>query len=361
MAFGMNPENGHMNGAQGRDFIQEEDGSIRVLHIEKEDRRKDFDRILSALIGAFDFAGIVHGIENGADYIVQIPSEFQKALQDNAVELLHGKESGQTWATLARRLPSGKYEFVCNCPIVKRAADRALSLHHLMEWYQKQQMQSKLDQLSEQVKDAYDAVLRIEQGQMDDRIGKLISGRDDIQRAIKNPNPEERRREMELARSKVSEAQGQVGQVFKSRVEAFEDIPGNVWARRWRELITASTSYMTKRDEEFDKLQDCFALYLRATQLLGWTYTLVEDTERASMVFRQAADFLKCVDYSHVKTLDALYPGQDMSEAFYHQPGSYIEAEEEFCLEACRPCDCIQISLTGEEMKGAIGSGAQTI
>lgn len=202
--------------------------------------------------------------------------------------MMHGSKSGKTWATLVRKLADGKQKIVCNCPITEQMRVQGNSIQNLSGVYQNLYMQQKLAELSEQVQDVYDAVFRIEQGQMDDRIGKLISGHNDAMRALENPKSEARERELELARSKISEAQSQIGQVFKSRIEDFKPIPESKIARRVKEILSPSTSYMKKCDEEFNKLQEYFEFYLRATQLLAWSHSIVGDTDRAKIVFEQS-------------------------------------------------------------------------
>lgn len=58
-------------------------------------------------------------------------------------------------------------------------------------------------------------------------------------------------------------------------IEDFKPIPESKLARRFKEILSPSTSYMKKRDEEFSKLQEYFEFYLRATQLLAWSHSVV--------------------------------------------------------------------------------------
>lgn len=145
------------------------------------------------LLSAVDIIG---KIQKGAEFIVQVPAQYQAELQAGALEMMHGAKSGKTWATLVRKLADGKQEIVCNCPITEQMRLQGNPVQNLSGVYQNLYMQQKLAELSEQVQEVYDAVLRIEQGQMDDRIGKLISGRNDAMRALENPKSEAREREL---------------------------------------------------------------------------------------------------------------------------------------------------------------------
>ena len=250
-------------------IIPADDNTIKVLRLSHHGKGHDYKKMLAAAIQLFSAADIIGKIQKGAEFIVQVPAQYQAELQAGALEMMHGSKSGKTWATLVRKLADGKQEIVCNCPITEQMRVQGSPIQNLSGVYQNLYMQQKLAELSEQVQEVYDAVLRIEQGQMDDRIGKLISGRNDVLLALENPKGEARERELELARSKISEAQSQIGQVFKSRIEDFKPIPESKLARRFKEILSPSTSYMKKRDEEFGKLQEYFEFYLRATQLLA--------------------------------------------------------------------------------------------
>lgn len=339
------------------EIISADDDSIKVLRISHQDSGPDFKGVLAAAVQMFTAADIVGKIQKGAEFVVQVPAQYQADLQAGVLEMMHGAKSGKTWATLVRKLADGKQEIVCNCPIAEQMRVQGNPVQNLSGVYQNLYMQQKLAELSEQVQEVYEAVLRIEQGQMDDRIGKLLSGRDDIQRAMENPGIVARERELELARSKISEAQHQIGQVFKSRIEEFEPIPESRRARRFREILSPTTSYMKKRDREFGKLQEYFEFYLRATQLLAWSYSVVGDAGRARIVFEQGVSFLRTINFGNVRTLDYIYPPQSMEDAFYHQPVPYLKAEETGCLEEARPYEFVQITVSSDELKEALADG----
>lgn len=313
--------------------------------------------MLAAAVQMFNATDIIGKIQKGAEFVVQVPAQYQAELQAGTLEMMHGSKIGKTWATLVRKLADGKQEIICNCPITEQMRIQGSPIQNLSGVYQNLYMQQKLAELSEQVQEVYDIVLRIEQGQMDDRIGKLESGRNDIQRALKNHNSENQKRELELARSKISEAQSQIGRVFKSRIEDFKPIPESRLARRFREILSPTTSYMKKCDQEFGKLQDYFEFYLRATQLLAWSYTVVGDTDRAKIVFEQSISFLRTIDFRNVRTLDYIYPQRSMDDAFYHQSVPYLHAEKTVCLDAARPYEFVQITVSSEELEEVLADG----
>lgn len=337
------------------EIISADDDSVKVLRISRNDSGLDFKGMLAAAVQMFNATDIISKIQKGREFVVQVPAQYQDDLQTGVLEMMHGAKSGKTWATLVRKLEDGKQEIVCNCPITERVCIQGNPIQNLSGIYQNLYMQQKLAELSEQVQTISDVVLRIEQGQMDDRIGTLLSGRDDVRRALKNPDIDEHK--LDLARSKMSEAQRQIGQAFKSRVEQFKPIPKSKHRRWLLEIMSPTTSYMKKQDEEFGKLQEYFELYLRATQMLAYSYSVVNDTDNAKDVFEQSMSFLHSIDFRNIQTLDYIYPRKSMNDAFYHQSIPYLQAEEDVCLEEARPYEYVQITASSEELLEVIESG----
>ena len=345
---------------QGGELIALDDHCHKVLKVSRSDNKgttDDLRRLLAAAVQMFGAADILNKVQTGIEYIVQVPAEFQSDLASGALEMLHGQESGKTWATIVRKLANGKNEIVANCPIAEELRVKGNPVQDMAGVYQNLYMQQKLNELSEQIKEVYDVVKRIEQGQTDDRIGILMSGRDDMLIALQNPDKSERTQEIIEARSKISEAQHRIGQVLKSRIEDFKPIHHSPAIQILREFTSLRTNYMSKRDEEFQQMQDYFELYLRATEYLASSYLVVGDTTRAEMVYQQARSFLKSIDFRHLQTLDSIYPKGSMADAFYHQSDKYIEDEKQLCLEEAKPYDFVQIEIPGEFLKEVVGNG----
>lgn len=140
-------------------------------------------------------------------------------------------------------------------------------------------------------------------------------------------------------------------------IEDFKPIPESKLARRFKEILSPSTSYMKKRDEEFSKLQEYFEFYLRATQLLAWSHSVVGDTDRAKIVFDQSVSFLRTINFGNVRTLDYIYPRNSMDDAFYHQSVPYLQAEKAVCLDEARPYEFVQITVSSEDLVEVLADG----
>lgn len=110
---------------------------------------QDYGRMLAAAVQMLNAADVVAKIQKGVEYVVQVPTQYQAALQEGAVELMHGAGSGKTWATLVRKLANGKQEIVCNCPIAEQIRIRGNPVQSIASTYQNLYLRQKLAEISE--------------------------------------------------------------------------------------------------------------------------------------------------------------------------------------------------------------------
>ncbi len=335
--------------------------TAKVLCVSKETPDFDFSRALAQAAQLVNAEEAVRSIQKGFQYVVQVPLEHQAELASGAIEMMHGETSGKTWATLVRKHANGKNEIVCNCPIAKQQMIHGNSLQSMTDVYQNLYMQQKLAELSKQIEEVYQVCLRIEQGQTDDRIGMLKSGREDMRRALMRDPGEQRNTEMAEARSKISTAQHQIGENFKSRLNSYTGIPKSHFMRTMKEIFSLRTDYMAQKDAEFEKIQDYFEVYLKATQLLASSYAVCGDTHQAEDVYRSAIDFLKDLDYSKLQTLRYVHSEAAMQKTFCYHATEYVETEKVACLEDARQYDYITLSVSGEELLEVLSDGRKEI
>lgn len=355
MVNGMLPRDEDAVVQEPGEIVSDNDDSVKVLRISSHDI--DFNRILAAAVQMFGTADIISKIQKGSEFIVQVPARYQADLQTGVLEMMHGAKSGKTWATIVRKLADGRQEIVCNCPITERFGIQGSAIQSLSGICSALCMQQKLDYLTEKVQKVYDIVIRIEQGQRDNRMGTLLSGCADIRRALMNHDIGARKRELELARDKISTVQQQIAVNFKSRVEQFSPIPENKIIRWFRGIRSSTADYIERQDEEFGKLEEYFYTYLSATRLLGCSYSVVGEIERAEDVFEKGISFLGSVNLENVRTLDYIYPERSMDDAFYYQPVQYMQAEKNACLKDSQPYEYVQIIASSEELLEVIENG----
>lgn len=183
----------------------------------------EHDGLLAKLTQYANVADALAHVEKSVEYVVQIPLKHKEAFQAGDLFLNQNSKTGVLWPTLYKALDSGKREFVDNLPIKEEELFRGNPFESVAISYHNLYMQQQINELAEVMNRTYKAVERIEQGQMDDRIGLLIAGRDQIILSMHLPQ-EERFTAIELGRSKLLTAQKQLLQTLKRRIGNFEAI-----------------------------------------------------------------------------------------------------------------------------------------
>ena len=125
---------------------------------------------------------------------------------------------------------------------------------------------------------------RIEHGQMDDRIGLLLAGKNGISLALSMPEGEERKMQIVASRQNLLTAQAQIGKALERRTSEFAPISKYAAVRFLRESI--HSGYLQGKDYEVEEIKEYYDLYLNATKLIAASYVLCSDMPTAGKSFR---------------------------------------------------------------------------
>lgn len=313
---------------------------------------KEHDGLLAKLTQYANVADALAHVEKSVEYVVQIPLKHKEAFQVGDLFLNQNSKTGVLWPTLYKALDSGKREFVDNLPIKEEELFRGNPFESVAISYHNLYMQQQINELAEVMNRTYKAVERIEQGQMDDRIGLLIAGRDQIILSMHLPQ-EERITAIELGRSKLLTAQKQLLQTLKRRVGNFEAIPESWIARFWLELKHSGS--LKQKDKEFHDIQEYYALFLQATQMVAASYAICGQTAAAEQVFDIARQDIDEIDFEPLKTLRFIH--EKNPDMLYYHASDYIEAEREVCLETAKEYDVITIEVSGSKLLEVFENG----
>lgn len=330
---------------------------VRVAHVSPAAVGFNAHAVIGHLAQYANLANIAGAIQKGTQYVVQVPTHLQAALDAGQYTMLHGKESGKTWATIVEKLPNGKNKFIDNCPIVEEAfyhgnplQDASISLANL-------QMQQQMASLAQLVGETYEAILRVEGGQKADRIGQLVAGRDGIVHALKMKDPERREQQIVAARQSLLEAQGKIGEVLCQKIASFKEVPRFAVARFAMEFI--HSGYLDKRDDEYDAIHEYYELYIQATRLIAESFLICDETDSAISVFASCKQFIGSLDFNKVGTVLHAHRQMPKSDLFYHQATKAIAKERTLCLKTAEPYDVIEIELDGADIMEVLTSGNQ--
>lgn len=335
---------------KNKELVTQEEGSLepvygKVLRVTSETEGFDINGMIDKLMQYVNMADALSHVERTLEYVVQIPIKHREAFDAGEVFLNQNTKTGVMWPTLYETLENGKRKFVDNLPIKQEEIIHGNPFESMAVSHHNLYMQQQIAELADALYETYQAMRRIEQGQMDDRIGLLMAGRDQIRYSL-NASPEERIAAMAQGRGNLLVAQKQLLQTFKSRVSGFEPLPESSLSRFWLELTHAGS--LRLRDQEFMEIQKYYELYLQATQMVAASYAICGQMDAVEQVFLEAEQEMKEIDFGALQTLRYIH--KKNTEMFYYHAAEYIATEREICLEDALEYDAISLSISGEKI-----------
>ena len=326
----------------------------KVLNIQQSTPDIDFQGIINKMCQYVNITDILDKIKRGTEYVVQIPAEFQGGFESGEYWIMENAKTGKLWPTLMERGEDGRNHIVTPLAIKKQEVIQGNPARDITASYHNLYMQQQINELSGLIETTLDTVKRIEQGQWDDRIGLLNAGKDAFILALAQTDEASRPNAIALAINNISVAQNQIAETYKRRVLAFEPLPNTKLGQFLRECV--KTGYLDGKDEEYDKIQECFRLYLQATKMLAGCYAITRDIDNAQRVFDMSIDKIKDLDYSKLKTIEYTHKDEDFDK-IYEQAAQYLLEEKQVCLDEAKEYDCLCISVSGDKLLEVMGNG----
>lgn len=324
----------------------------KSLNIESSVSSLDIKEFVNKIFQYVDIANVINKIEKGAEYVVQIPAEFQGGFKTGEYWIMENKKTGNLWPTLMKLGDDGKNQIVTPLAIKKEEFLQGNPVKDIANNYNNIILQQKLNEIAGMLEETIDAVRRIEQGQKDDRIGLLESGKQGILLALNQKDEESRKTALLLARNNINTAQGQIFQTLETKIAAFKPLPSTKPGLYVKEFFSID-SYLNKRDDEYDEILDYYHLYLNATQMLAGSYVVVDDVENAQRVLDLGINKLESLDYTNLKTIEYIHKDADF-EKIYDICSKYLLEEKNDYLNNINDYECLSISIKGDDLLEAI-------
>ena len=327
----------------------------KILSINALMQDVDLRGILNKVFQYVDMASVLQKIEKGAEYIVNIPTEFQAGFEAGKYWIMESSKTGKLWPSLMELGEDGRNHIVTPLPIKKRDVIQGNPAKELADHYHNLYLQQQIAELSGLIESTLDTVKRIEHGQMDDRIALLNAGRQGVVLALSQKDEGSRADAMLLAINNINVAQNQILETFKRRVSEFEALPKTAFGQFLREM--AKTGYLDRKDAEYGEIVEYFGLYLQATRMLAGAYVATGDMGNAQRVFDMSVAQIKGIDFSKLKTIEHAHKNPTFTKV-YERTAQYLLIEKQICLEDAKEYECLSISVSGEELLEVISDGA---
>lgn len=315
----------------------------KTFEVSEDTEGISFGNVISDLMQYAYLREAREQIRKTSEYVVEIPEHLKAAFEAGQYRLNRNEETGETWPALYRIGEDGRRKFVANLPVKKKEFIEGSALQQNILCYKNFLLQKQIYHLTELTERIYQVVKEIEKGQMDDRIGLLMAGKDQLALAqSREISAEEKKIAVALARNQIITAQKQILQTFKTKMSSFKAVPESVLVRLLR------LSGMKDYEEKYDIIKDYYILYFRATQLLAMSYVMTGDSQSAELVFDLAEKEMRSIDFTALKTMQRIYPHS--SANICNHAADYIAAEKKACLLPEQDYNCIAIRVSGEKL-----------
>lgn len=349
-----------MNNTGDRKMIEVKAGKIieqpqgKVLRIKKGQEGIDFQGILAQFCQYADITHSLLHVDKLKQYVVQVPLQYQKAFDAGVYFINQNKKTGVMWPALMEVKENGRWGFIDNLPIKEQELIHGNPMHDISMNLYNLALQKQIASLAEKVEQTYKIVERIEHGQMDDRIAGLYSGREQIQHAMLLEDPQDKKQAIALGRQSLTDAKYQLGMTLKRRIETFEPIPDGWWMQWWQAF--KHKGIYDRRDDEFQEMQDYYALFLEATNLLAASYVVTGDIEAAKQTYSDSEQFMSTIEFSNAQTIRRIHKPKDVQNTFVFHPVDYVKAEREEAEEAAKEYDYMLIEASGQDLLEVLGN-----
>lgn len=349
--------NVHKNEIDAKNPDEIEVQSGKVLNIKSSTPDIDFKGIINRIFQYVDIADVVGKLEKNAEYIVQIPAEFQGGFKAGEYWMMENQRNGNLWPTLMKLGDDGRNKIVTPLSIKKEEFVQGSPVKDITTNFHNIYMQQKINEIAGLLEETIDAVKHVEQGQKDDRIGLLEAGRQGIILALNQKDEESRKTEILLARNNINEAQNKIFKTFERKVLEFKPLPSSTIGLYLREIFSLK-SYLDTLDDEYTEIQEYYHLYIEATKMLAGSYAIVDDMETAQKVFDIGIHKLESLDYSNLRTIEYAHKGAEF-EKIYNSSAEYLSNEKNIFLEELQKFDCLSISINGDYLLEVLSSGKE--
>ena len=331
---------------KGEIVIDNTDNKVLIVKEDMEDT--DFPGVVNRVLQCMNMGAVISSIEKGAEYVVQIPVKYQKQFESGEYFLNRNKTTGLEFPTLMKKAPNGRYQFVDALPIKKQEFIKGNPFQDICNNYHNIYMQQQIAQLAEAVRETYEVAKLIMEGQQDDRIALIEAGREEIELALTLKDPEARKRHIEQGRNNLITGKSQLGKALERRINRFDPIPKNPILRFGKSCL--KSKYLDKKDDEYEKIEECFILYNKATRLLAMSWGLTGELDALQSTYDGSISFIKQLDYTNIKTIEYSHEKSDLSNLFYKSGIPGMRKEKKVCLNAAENYDYISIEISGDEL-----------
>ena len=234
----------------------------------------NYKHVLNKVCQYIDFTAVVSKVKKDVKYIIEIPVEFQGSFESGEYRMMENSKTGGTSSTLMEIGEDGRNKIVSRLSVKKKSFVEGNPINDIINNYHNLYMQQQMNDLIGLVESTLQKVERIEHGQIDERIALLEAGKQGFILALSKKDDDSRSTEMIDAINNITIAQNQIYETLKRQLSEFEPLPKSAIVRFLKE-VSSHGSYLDKKNNEYDEINEYYSLYIQATRMLAGAYVMI--------------------------------------------------------------------------------------
>lgn len=335
------------------EIVESEEKESRIVDI----NLADFDKnkaaiVLSQIVDEFKIAKEkLPDVKSETRYYLDLTKEMKDKLESGECWFTEKTANGHAMGQLRHRV-DGKSVIFANPDI--KAEDVAVKTggnsKSLSDGVYQVALQQQMAEMSKQIAEIKKSVVRIEVGQMDDRLAKIDAGEKTLRLAYATEDVEKRNMLIGQALPLLQEGSESIKRVVSRRLSEFEAVPQKGSALKLK-MWLSPTNYVEKKNHEFDEIQTCFEYYDKAQKLSAMACLMMNEPKAMEEVFFQQENFIHQLPVWKLKSMKNLHYNIDFSNEWFSSPKNFVDEKRlEYLDFSNGNYDHMLIEVSGEQL-----------
>lgn len=312
------------------------------------DRQNNIGALLSEVASGINSLKDI--IDPDKIYIAKFPKDVLDKINSGQFDIMKTK-SGDLLSTIIDKTAPANKNIVHQLRLEQIDPTQSQKLQSLSTNVANIAIQKQLADISEMLSEIQAISKDIKRGQVIDRIGLIVSGRNQLEQALEISENNPRREQLILgAISSLNNGRSQLELYFQEEMKNRVSIPNNKIHLTIKCLFDGK--FYDKIDDTFNELQESFQAYIYATNLLATAYERLGSTEVLPKVFEPAKVLIENYAESMIPMSRIVLEGNvDNQKCWYTHPHDYIDIIENYNQKALlNNVDYISVEVPGKKL-----------
>ena len=185
-------------------------------------------------------------------------------------------------------------------------------------------IQQQLADLSRMLLQIQTIVIEVKRGQMTDRIGLILSGKNQLEQALQLEDSDLNKRDLIRGAIKgINDGRAQLELALKDEINKKVSISDNKFILLIKSLL--NSNYYKEIEDQYYTIQEGMYAYFEATRLLALSYTIIESKEAIQRILEPTIHMIEISHEKMKKMSDLVLVGKKTNENWYENPQGIID------------------------------------